>query len=135
MTEHEPIPLKRDQAAIPTILVVANDLMLIKLLEKALKLELECEVLFITTGRGALETAKSVTPDLLIIDSHLLDFNALELSDQLHSVKELESVPTILINSLAASWSERQGDHTIFLRMPFVLADFYVAVNKSLDRN
>jgi PleD family two-component response regulator len=135
MAEHERMPLKRDQAAIPTILVVANDPTLIKLLEKALKLELECEVLFVTAGRSALQTAKSVTPDLLIIDSHLLDFNALELSAQLHSVKKLESVPTILINSLAASWSERQRNHTIFLRMPFVLVDFYAAVNKSLDRN
>ena len=135
MAEHERMPLTRDEVAIPTILVVANDLMLIKLLEKALKLELECKVLSITAGRSALETAKSVTPDLLIIDSQLLDLNALELSDQLHSIKELESVPIILINSLTASWSECQRDHTIFLRMPFVLLDFYAAVNKSLDRN
>ncbi len=127
-------PSRTVQAAFPTILVVANDAKFITLLEKALKLEFDCEVLSITRGRSALETAERVKPDLFIIDYHLLDLNVLELSTRLHSIKELESVPTILINSLAASWSERQRDHTIFLRMPFVLGDFYTAVNKSLDR-
>ena len=132
MVGNEHMPFRTDQRALPTILVVASDLKFLKLLEMALKTELECEVFSITRGRSAVETAKSVMPDLVIIDAHLIDLNALELSNQLHGTKELESVPTILINILAASWSRPQRDHTIFLGGPFVLVDFYAAVNRCL---
>ncbi len=132
MAGNEIMPVRTDQAAIPTILLVAHDPMFLKLLEKALKLELACQVLTMTRGSSAVETTKSVKPDLVIIDAHLLDCNALELPDQLHAIKELESVPTLLLNAPVASWSEFQRDHTISLSMPFVLVDFYAAVHNSL---
>jgi response regulator RpfG family c-di-GMP phosphodiesterase len=101
-------------------------------LDMALQLELECEVLSVTRGRNAVETAERVKPDLLIMDYHLLDLGALELSHRLHSIKELESVPTILLNSPVPTWSEPQHYYTIFLGMPFALAELYIAVHKSL---
>ncbi len=133
MTGNEIMPVRTDQAAIPTILMVAYDPMLLRLMEKALKLELACQVLSMTRGSSAVEIAKIVKPDLVIIDAHLLDGNALELPVHLHAVKELESVPTILLNAPVASWSEFPRDHTISLSMPFVLVDFYAAVHNSLD--
>ncbi len=134
MARNEFMPMRTVQVAFPTILVVATDPKFITLLEMALKLEFDCEVLSITRGRSALETAEYVKPDLFIIDYYLLDLNALELSHRLHDIKELESVPTILLNSPVTSWNEPQRYPTIFLRMPFVLEDFYTAVNKSLAR-
>jgi PleD family two-component response regulator len=134
MPDNEHMPMRPGQQAFPTILVVASDLKMLKLLEMALKTELACEVFSITRGRSAIETARHVTPDLVIIDAHLLDLNALELSDQLHSSKNLESIPTILINIRAASLSRPQRGHTILLRGPFVLVDFYAALNRCLGR-
>ena len=134
MAGYEFMPMRTVQAAFPTILVVANDPKFLKYLEMALKLEFECEVLSVTRGRSAVETAEPVRPDLFIIDYHLLDLGALELSHRLHDIKELKSVPTILLNSPVTSWSEPQSYHTIFLRMPLVLEDFYAAVNNSLSR-
>jgi len=133
MAGHEGLPPGINQVEIPTILLVAHDPVLLKLLDKALKLELECEVLTMTRGSSAVETAKSVKPVLVIIDAHLLDCNALELPDQLHAIKELESVPTILLNAPVASWNNFPGDHTISLSMPFVLVDFYAAVHHALS--
>ena len=132
MVENEFMPLRADKAANATILVVASDPKFLKVLEMALKLEFECEVLPVTRGKSAVKTLEHVKPDLFIIDYHLLDFNALELSRQLHSIKKLESVPTVLLNSPVTSWSEHQGYDTIFLSMPFALGDLYTAVNKSL---
>ncbi len=134
MTGYEFMPMRTVQAAFPTILVVANDPKFLKFLEMALKLEFECEVLSVTRGRSAVETAEPVKPDLFIIDYHLLDLGALKLSHWLHSIKELECIPTILLNSPVTSWSEHQRYNTIFLRMSFTLADFYAAVNESLGR-
>ena len=135
MAGYEFMPMRTVQAAIPTILVVANDPKFLKFLEMALKLEFECEVLSITRGRNAVETAKRIKPDLFIIDYHLLDLDALKLSHWLHSIKELECIPTILLNSPVTPWSEHQRYNTIFLSVSFTLADFYTAVNKCLGRN
>ncbi len=122
------------QTASPTILVVAHDPKFLKVLDMSLKLEFECVVLSVTGGRSAVETAERVKPDLFILDYYLLDLGARELSHRLHRITELESIPTILLNSPVHSWNEHQGYHTIFLSMPFALRELYTAVNESLGR-
>ena len=134
MVGNEFVPMRTVQMANPTILVVANDPKFLKFLDMALKLEFECVVLSVTRGRNAVETAEHIKPDIFIIDYHLLDLGALELSHRLHNIKELESIPTILLNSPVTSLNDPQSYHTFFLGMPFVLGDLYVAVNKSLGR-
>jgi CheY-like chemotaxis protein len=134
MTESELMLHEIHQVAHPTILVVANDPKFLKVLDMSLKLEFECVVLSVTGGRSAVETAERIKSDLFIIDYHLLDLGALELSHRLHCITELESIPTILLNSPVRSWSEHQGYHTIFLNLPFALAELYTAVNESLGR-
>jgi PleD family two-component response regulator len=115
-----------------TILVVASDPKILKFLAMALQLEFECAVLSFTRGKRAVEMSEHVKPDLFFIDCHLLDCNPLELSRQLHSIKQRESVPTVFLNSPVSSWSELQGYSTIFLSMPLKLQDLYAAVNTSL---
>ena len=134
MTESEVILHEIHQAAHPTMLVVAHDPKFLKVLDMSLKLEFECDVLSVTGGRRAVEMAERVKSDLFIIDYYLLDLGALELSHRLHSITELESIPTILLNSPVRSWSEHQGYHTLFLSMPFALLELYTAVNESLGR-
>lgn len=134
MTESELMLQGIHQAAHPTILVVAHDPKFLKVLDMSLKLEFKCVVLSVTAGKSAVEMAERVKPDLFILDYHLLDLGAQELSHRLHSITELESIPTILLNSPVPSWSEHQGYRTIFLNMPFALAELYSAVNESLGR-
>jgi DNA-binding response OmpR family regulator len=106
MAGYEFMPMRTVQVAFPTILVVASDPKFLKFLDMALQLEFECGVLSITRGRSAVETAERIKPDLFIMDYHLLDLGARELSHRLHSIKELESIPTILLNLPVPSWSE-----------------------------
>jgi DNA-binding NtrC family response regulator len=115
-----------------SIMVVATDPAILKLLTMALKLEYECEVLTFTSEGSLLETAKHYKPDLMIIYSQLLGLNALELADRLHSIKGLENVPTILTHAPVASWSQSQHSHLIVLNMPFTLEELYAAVTKVL---
>jgi PleD family two-component response regulator len=135
MAENEFIHIRTVALAFTTILVVASDPKFLKFLDMALKLEIECKVLSVTRGRSAIEIAETVQPDLFIIDYHLLDLSALELSHWLHDIKELEKVPTIVLNSPVTSWSEPRSYHTIFLTMPLALGDLYSAVIESLGRN
>jgi DNA-binding NtrC family response regulator len=124
MAENERMPLRKDQTATPTILVDINDLKLNEFLVETLKIKFDCEILSVTQGRSVLETVKSVKPDLLIIDY--------QLSEQPHDIKELESVPTIIINSHMTSWCEHQRGHIIYFRKPFHVNDLYEAVKKAL---
>jgi PleD family two-component response regulator len=132
MVGNEFISMRTVQVANPTILVVANDPKFLKFLEMALKLEFECVVLSVTRGRNAVETAEHIKPNIFIIDYHLIDLNALELSHRLHNIKELESIPTILLNSPITFLNDPQRYHTTFLSIPFALGDLYAAVNKGL---
>ena len=134
MPDNEHRSICTDQRALPTILVVASDLKMLKLLEMALSTEFECEVLSISSARSAAETAKRVRPDLVIIDAQLLDGDAPNLAERLHAIQELASVPALLINTPTAWQSTPQNIHTTFLQAPFVLIDFYAAVNKCLGR-
>jgi CheY-like chemotaxis protein len=134
MDENERMPESKDRAAAPAILVVINDRKFNEFLVEALKIMFACEIFSVTTGRNALETVKSVKPDLVIFDYRLPDLNALEVSDRLHGLKEeLASVPTIIFNLHTSSWSERQKYHIIYLRAPFQLKDLYSAVKKALS--
>ena len=99
-----------------------------------MKLEFACEVLSVTSGRDAVEMAERIKPDCFMLDNHLLDMHALELSHRLHTTKGLASIPTIFLNAPVRSWSEPQRYNTIFLGMPFALAELYTAVNTSLGR-
>lgn len=116
------------------IMVVANDLTLLKLVNMALSLEVACDVLTFASGKSAEETAKSVTPDLFIIDEHLLDLAAGELADKLHSIKGLERVPTLIVNAATVSLSESQSYPMILLRMRWKIDELYAAVYELLGR-
>jgi DNA-binding response OmpR family regulator len=131
MADNAPMPLHTEQR-VPTMLVVARDPKMLKLLKMALITEFECDVLSVTSGRNVVETATLFAPDLVIIDAHLLDGTALGLSEPLHAVPELERVPIILLNVLHIPESVSQRDHVIVLYGPFVLVDVYAAVHRCL---
>jgi PleD family two-component response regulator len=126
------MPQSVDKTANSTILVVASDPKFLKFLEMSLKLEFEYRILSFTRGKRAFDLSMHVKPDLFIMDYHLLDLSALELSSRLHNIAELESVPTIVVNSPVTSWNEPQPYNTTFLSMEFALGDLYSAVNENL---
>ena len=99
----------------------------------SLKLEFEYGILSLTRGKRAIELSQHVKPDLFILDYHLLDLSIHNLSSQLHTITELESVPTIVLNSPVASWNIPQPYATTFLTTQFTLEDLYSAVNKNLN--
>ena len=118
-----------------TILVVASDPKFLKFLEMSLKLEFEYDILSHTRGKRALELSRYVKSDLFILDYHLLDLTAQELSSQLHTITELENIPTIVLNSPVQTWSVPQPYNTTFLSLQFALEDLYSAINEHLGPN
>jgi hypothetical protein len=121
-----------DWATPPKIMVVANDLKLLKLLNLALSLELTCEVLTLDSSKSAVTAAKSIKPDLLILDEYLLDRKAHDLGTQLHSIMGLEQLPTLLINVPFSSQSESKSYPTRSLTTSWKLEALYAAVHELL---
>jgi DNA-binding NtrC family response regulator len=134
MSENERAPAKTAEAGLPTILVVASDLTLLKLVKMALQLEFACEVLSFERGRSALETARHVIPALVIIHFYLFDLYALELADRLHTMQGFESVPILLTHLPWAFWNVALRSYLTVLTLPFQLETFYAAVQTCLDR-
>ena len=128
-------PPRLDKTANSTILVVASDPKFLKFLEMSLKLEFEYGILSLTRGKRALELSRDVKSDLFILDYHQLDLTAQELSSQLHTIAELENVPTIVLNSPVQTWSKPQPYNTTFLSLQFSLEDLYSTINEYLGTN
>jgi response regulator RpfG family c-di-GMP phosphodiesterase len=132
MAGNDTTPSYPEQSMRLTIMVVANDLTLLKLLDMALTLELACDVLPFASGRSAQETAKGIAPDLVILDELLVDPPAWKLTEQLHSIPGLERVPLLIINAATAMLSESQSYPLIVLRMRWNMQELYAAASQLL---
>lgn len=129
----ENIPEQTDRKAQPTMLVVASDPMLVKLLTMALTLELACEVVTVDHARKAEEAAKHFSPALLILDEGFFQDRALDLSDHLHRIDGLEQLPTLFLNGVVLHDSENKCYPTYFLGWSWKVEAFYNAVRTLLD--
>jgi response regulator RpfG family c-di-GMP phosphodiesterase len=123
---------RQSQTVSPTIMVVANDLKLLKLLDMALKIELACEVLSFVSSRSVEETALHIIPNLLILDGQLSDCDAYELSSRLHHMRGLEYVPTLLINVVTLCQSEVQMYPILVIGKSWKIEALYTAVGELL---
>jgi response regulator RpfG family c-di-GMP phosphodiesterase len=132
MTGDGHMPGKIVGASLPTILLVASDPTLLKLLKMALQLEFACDILAFESGRCALETARHVRADLVVMHFYLLHLDALELVDRLHSMKGSECVPTLLTHVPLAYGNAAQRPYLTVLTLPFGLEAFYAAVHTCL---
>ena len=122
-----------DREALPTMLVVASDPKVLKLLTMALSLELACEVFTIDNPRKAEESARRLRPSLLILDEEIINAKAHELSERLHRIAGLEQLPTLFINAEVLQQSERKCYPTRFLTWSWKLEALYAAVRALLD--
>lgn len=87
----------------------------------------------VSTSLEALEATRDCIPDLLILDYYLLPCNGIELSDQLHTNKEMRHVPTIILSDQRpheAREITRRG--LLSLGRPYELTDLLDLVNMAL---
>ena len=116
-----------------TVLVVASDLKLLKLLDMALSLEFAGTILTLDSGKSAATTMQRIRPDLVILDEYLLDRRAADLDAQLHHIAGLERVPTLFLNAAVPSQSEESLSYpTRFLGLSWRVEDLYAAVHALL---
>lgn len=117
-----------------TILVVASDPKLLKLLHMALTLEFGCDVLAVKSAGSAQEAVKRCRPALLILDEQFLNDQTADLDARLHRIAGLEPLPTLFLNATSSSRPGRQAYPTRFLELSWKVEALYAAVRALLDQ-
>ncbi|HLI06239.1 MAG TPA: response regulator [Ktedonobacteraceae bacterium] len=107
-----------------TILIVEDDsdtgLVLVSALEQYTLLS----PLLVPNASEALRVVRERKPDLFLLDYWLGGIDGIELAEQLHRVRGLETVPTIVMSAatLPFEWEEQPDTHRLaLLRKPFDL--------------
>lgn len=93
------------------------------------------EILRATNGQEALDIAKKVMPDLLILDVYLPVMNGDEVAKILKSDEKYKKIPIILISATVKTLRRRinySGADDCFTK-PFDPEDFMITVNKHLS--
>ena len=81
-----------------TVLLVEDDAAIAELLAQIIVQETPYRVFVVPDGLQALDMAKNVRPNLLLLDYWLPTINGIELYDRLCAMKELEKIPTIMLS-------------------------------------
>lgn len=132
MSSNRALSIMKEELPNQTILLVEDDEDIGIFMTQVLASETPYEAVHVPDATSALEVVDSVKPDLLILDYRLPDLNGLELSDRLHSIKGLETVPTMMISANALPRNELQQRHITYLKKPFALSHLLAAVEKLL---
>ena len=105
---------------IKTVLIVEDDQDIGSFILRAILDETSHQAILVTDGQKALETIKSLKPNLLVLDYHLPRMNGIELYDHLRTHEELERVPVILMSARLPK-NEARKRNMVCLEKPFEL--------------
>lgn len=92
----------------PTILVVDDQLLNIRLLERKLELS-EMKVISCTNGPEALELASEHRPDVILLDIMMAGMNGFEVCQELKKQEKTKDIPVIFITALTSKEEKIEG--------------------------
>jgi CheY-like chemotaxis protein len=114
MSDKEVLP------TVKTVLIVEDDQGIGSFILHAILDETSYQAILVPDGTQAIETVKTVKPNLFVLDYHLPRMNGIELFDHLHALKELEHIPAILMSARLPKDEARKRKITC-LEKPFEL--------------
>ena len=123
--------LENTQTPFKNILLVEDDTVIAELLVQMITQETQYKVFAVPDGLQALDLAKNIKPQLLILDYWLPTIHGIELYDRLHNTEGLEQVPTIML-SVNAPLREINKRQIIYMRKPFDMFKLLDAIDKLL---
>ena len=116
--------------AVKSILVVEGDSALRNLLGETLQDEMAYQVVLAPSGKAALNTLQTVTPQLFLLDSCLPDMNGLELVKRIRSMQVFEQTPVLLMSGSHVKVNTT-GQYVKYLNKPFCLNELIKLIEES----
>ena len=129
MSDHQNRPSSEASNNIKTILVVEDDEDIGSFIVEALLQETSHQALLVTTGFKALETVKTIKPNLFVLDYLLPRMNGIELYDRLHATQELQDIPAVMISANIPTSEARKRKITC-LKKPFELDELLQTIEE-----
>ena len=111
---------EEESSTVKTVLIVEDDESIGAFILRAILDETSHQAILVSDGHKAIETVKSLKPNLIVLDYHLPRMNGIELYDNIHANKELEHVPAILMSARLPKNEARKRKITC-LEKPFEL--------------
>ena len=129
MSDYRNQASSEDPISVKTILVVEDDEDIGSFIVEALLQETPHQALLVTNSSKALETVKTIKPNLFVLDYLLPLVNGIDLYDQLHATKELADIPAIMM-SANIPVGEARKRKIACLRKPFELDELLQTIEK-----
>ena len=112
----------KDHAPVKTILVVEDDTDIGMLIDAVISAETSYQTLWVTDGLQALKVVQDIKPDMFLLDYFLPLMDGIELYDRLHALKELETIPTVMMSARLPT-KEIEKRKILGLKKPFELQE------------
>jgi CheY-like chemotaxis protein len=91
--------MTNESATTPVVLVVDDEPRNLQLVGKLLSDGVVCDLCFASSGREALETMESVTPDLVLLDVNMPEMNGYEVCRTIRSADKTREIPVIFLTA------------------------------------
>jgi len=121
----------KDHAPVKTILVVEDDTDIGMLIDAVISAETSYQTLWVTDGLQALKVVQDTKPDMFLLDYFLPLMDGIELYDRLHALKELETIPTVMMSARLPT-KEIEKRKILGLRKPFELQELLDMIERLL---
>ncbi|MGD1717043.1 response regulator [Dapis sp. BLCC M172] len=134
-TNYDGKEMKDDQSRMASILVVDDQPHNVALLTDILE-EDEFEVWQATSGVEALEMARKILPDLILLDINMPDMNGYLVCQHLKADRETTAIPIIFISALDGSWDKVKGfsvGGSDYITKPFNTLEAIVRIENQLQ--
>ncbi len=125
---------RKKEASSRRILIVESDISIAYFLQQALSDETPHHTACVTTATEALELTRSLKPDLLLLNRHLVDGNGIKLYDQLQARRDLKDTPVILLSTTQKYDEDEIGSRDLIgLDLPIDIDELLQTVEKCFD--
>lgn len=114
------------------ILVVEDNIYIQELLAVVLERVGSYSIFQVTSGAEAFTAARTLRPDLLLLDQHLPDMTGLHVYDQIHAWEEFQHLPAILMSAMLPE-CELEKRQLSGLQKPFHLKQLLKMIQRAIN--
>lgn len=127
--------VQSDVLKVPSVLLVDDDADSLLLLDYILR-QFICTPIFATEGPSALELARNLQPDLILLDIWLPGINGFEIARALRGDSATQTIPIIAVTALASEKDRQKilrAGCTQYISKPYFLEEMEALLNHYLS--